>query len=486
MPCQPAAGALILAVCRERPSWYRFIVVSTSSATILVVNGAQVYCLSGFSLASLALRGGRVSGQLSRGAGSAKTDMPEKAIRRRIMRLKDVLERNIKQGSLHVFLPDGTQYRFGAGAPEANWHIKDSAATRRIAVDPEFELGETYLEGGWSAGGSEGLRRLLAVLMCNFSDVRPRGFAFLRELLQKALRRGNEIARSYQNVEHHYDLDEWLFRRFLDKDMFYSCAYFEYPEQSLEDAQQAKCRLIMRKLLLKPGQRVLDIGSGWGGLAFFLASHADVEVVGLTLSREQLRVAQSAAEARKLQSRVKFILQDYREHQGEYDRIVSVGMFEHVGLRHYPEFFDRVYRWLKPDGVALLHTIGGTRRDGLTNPWIRRHIFPGGHTPLLSQLTPAVEKSGLMTTDAEILRLHYAYTLCEWYRRFQSHRPEVVDRMGERFARMWEFYLAICEAGFRWWDSAVFQLQLAKRHGVVPITKDYLFEEQGSVEKAGQ
>jgi cyclopropane-fatty-acyl-phospholipid synthase len=230
----------------------------------------------------------------------------------------------------------------------------------------------------------------------------------------------------------------------------------------------------MRKLLLKPGQRVLDIGSGWGGLAFYLAAHAEVEVVGITLSQEQLRVAQHEAQDRGLGDRVNFLLQDYREHKGEYDRIVSVGMFEHVGLQNYRAFFEQVRHLLKSDGVALLHTIGVSGKAGLNNVWIRRHIFPGSYLSTLSQITPAIEKTGLMITDIEVLRLHYAHTLGEWYRRFQSHRKETAERLGERFARMWEFYLASCEASFRFWDLVVFQVQMARQHGAVPITRDYL------------
>jgi cyclopropane-fatty-acyl-phospholipid synthase len=388
----------------------------------------------------------------------------------------EMLERNIRTGCLHLCLPDGTRYRFGSEGPEAHWHLHDPSVLSRVARDPDLGLGETYLDRGWDAGEGDGLRALLEVLMRNFMDLRPGGVARLRELLLRRLDPGNGIARCIRQIHRHYDLDEWLFRRFLDAGMFYSCAYFEQPGQGLEAAQQAKCELLRRKLLLRPGQKVLDIGSGWGGLAFHLAQHAGAEVVGLTLSAEQLRVARAEAERRGLGDRVRFFLEDYRQHRGQYDRIVSVGMFEHVGLRHYPEFFRRVGQLLAPEGVALLHTIGSPRREGTVNPWIRRHVFPGAHIPSLSQLTLAVEGAGLWVTDLEVMRHHYAYTLREWFRRFQGHRAEVVERMGERFARLWEFYLAGCEASFLCLDMVVFQVQMAKRQGPIPITREYLFD----------
>ena len=223
---------------------------------------------------------------------------------------------------------------------------------------------------------------------------------------------------------------------------------------------------------------MLDIGSGWGGLALYLAEHAAVKVTGLTLSREQLRVAQQRARERGLHGRVEFLLCDYREHSGAYDRIVSVGMFEHVGAQHYRHYFEQMRRLLSPEGVALLHTIGRYTPPGATNPWILKHIFPGGYVPALSELNRGIEESGLITCDVEILRLHYAMTLGAWQQRFQARRIEIAARLGERLCRMWEFYLAACEASFRWRDLVVFQLQLTQRLDVLPITRDYLYSEE--------
>ncbi|MGX2039181.1 class I SAM-dependent methyltransferase [Methylocaldum sp. MU1018] len=388
--------------------------------------------------------------------------------------LTGLLARHIREGALHLHVSGSPSYRFGDEHPEAHWNIHDPTILRRILWDPELQIGETYVEGGWDAGSPDALPTFLEVMMRNLSGLVSSPYTHARRWLHRIVKTGNDIAHSYRNVNHHYDLDEWLFRRFLDERLFYSCAYFERLEQTLEDAQLAKCRLIARKLRLQPGMRVLDIGSGWGGLAIYLARQFDVDVTGLTLSKEQLGVAQAEAERQGLQDKVRFRLQDYRKHVGDYDRIVSVGMFEHVGVRHYPDFFRQTQRMLKRDGIALLHTIGAANKNGPPNPWIRRHIFPGSYIPVLSELSPAMQRSGLMLTDLEVLRQHYAYTLREWFRRFQNHREEVVERMGERFARTWEFYLASCGGSFLWRDMVVFQLQFAKQHGVVPITRNYL------------
>lgn len=389
--------------------------------------------------------------------------------------LDALLTRRLTAGRLTVEFPDGRKTDHGHGLPRAHWYFHQSATPGRIVRNPAFALGETYMDGEWSAGPGE-LPTLLKILMRNFSAY-AQPLRGARALVGRLLNQWNHVRRSYRNVAHHYDLDEWLFRRFLDRDLHYSCAYFRTPDTDLDAAQQAKCEHLMHKLALKPNQHVLDIGSGWGSLALYLAEHAGVRVTGITLSAEQLRVAQARARERGLSERVQFLREDYREHRGLYDRIVSVGMFEHVGVPQYRTFFARLTRLLKDDGVAVLHTIGRLSPPSHTNPWIRRYIFPGGYIPALSEVARHIERARLVLGDLEILRLHYGYTLAAWQRRFQQHRAEVVARLGERFARMWEFYLAACEAAFEQ-DLCVFQFQFARSLNVLPITRDYLYLKQ--------
>ena len=390
--------------------------------------------------------------------------------------IERMLNEYMRHGTLILREPDGRERRFGQGAPEITFNAHDSAALRRIGRDPGFELGQTYMDGLWSPG-PEGIRVFLDVAMRNFAPMFNRRIHPLVRMAAAAVIQGNRIASSYRNISHHYDVDEWLYRQFLDEGMFYSCAYFNRPGISLEEAQQAKCAMLRDKLLLEPGMRVLDIGCGWGGLAFHLAEHADVQVDGVTLSKEQLRVAREEAKRRGLEDRVRFLYQDYREHDEQYDRIVSVGMFEHVGAPNYGTFFQRVNDLLNEDGVAVLHTIGRQQPPGTCNRWLNKYIFPGGCTPALSEVMRAVEPTALHTTDIEFWRLHYAETLAEWHRRFQAVRPEAVERFDERFCRMWEFYLASCEATFRWWGQVVFHIQMAKRQDAVPLTRDYLYRD---------
>ncbi|MHB8253731.1 MAG: class I SAM-dependent methyltransferase [Acidiferrobacter sp.] len=381
--------------------------------------------------------------------------------------LDRILKDAIKTGRLTVRYPDGNIAHHGEGLPEAEWQIKDQSIIRRLIKNPWFELGQTYMEGAWEA--PRGLANLIEVFLRNIPEDGP--FPLL-DGLKRRLEQANPVHLSRRHIAHHYDLDEDLFRLFLDHDMHYSCAYFAEPHFSLEEAQTAKCEYIRRKLELKPGQRVLDIGCGWGGLALHLASQADVQVTGLTLSREQHRVATAHARERGLAHRVQFQLEDYREHRGLYDRVVSVGMFEHVGIPHYEAFFTTLRDRLAPSGLALLHHIGRSGPPGHTNPWIRRYIFPGGYNPALSEVVPVVEKVGLKIADIEVLKFHYQYTLREWQKRFQAHRSEVVRRWAEPFARMWEFYLAACEASFAMGDLVVFHLQIARSLEGLPLTRD--------------
>jgi cyclopropane-fatty-acyl-phospholipid synthase len=383
-----------------------------------------------------------------------------------------LFEDNVRDGELTIVTPSGERHRFGTGMPHVTWTLHDPRALGRIQRNPGAQLGETYMAQAWDV--TEGtLTDLLRVLRRNLQ-------AALRTPLLPGLARlvtsWNNLRASFENVSRHYDLDESVFRAFLDTDMHYSCAYFRRADMSLEDAQQAKCAHVAAKLALAPGQRVLDIGSGWGGLGLYLARAAGVEVTGLTLSREQHRIASAAAIERGLADRVRFLLEDYREHQGQYDRIVSVGMFEHVGRRFMPMYFRRMRAALAPDGVALLHTISSTSPPAPISLWIRRHIFPGGYIPSISDTAAAIEHAGLIATDIEVLRDHYALTLAEWNRRFQAQRARFVVSHGEAFCRMWEFYLVASQTAFECRDLVVTQWQLGHRGVRLPITRSYLYD----------
>ncbi|GAB5375056.1 MAG: cyclopropane-fatty-acyl-phospholipid synthase family protein [Acuticoccus sp.] len=292
----------------------------------------------------------------------------------------------------------------------------------------------------------------------------------LNQLLRRWHQRNNaRMAR--RNASHHYDVGNEIYRLFLDEDWQYSCAYFPSSETSLEEAQRAKKRHIAAKMLLEPGHRVLDIGCGWGGMALYLADNASADVTGITLADEQVRRASERAAGR---DDVRFRIEDYRATEGPFDRIVSVGMFEHVGVGYFDTYFQSVRRLLDDDGVMLLHSIGRIGPPGHTSPFIAKYIFPGGYIPALSEVLPAIERAGLIVTDVEILRIHYADTLKEWLARFRASRNEVVKLRDERFFRMWEFYLAASEAAFRSGDMMVFQIQLAKSLHTVPLTRDYM------------
>lgn len=372
----------------------------------------------------------------------------------------------IQEGALSVRMP-GNKTPFGAaGADNAPMAvcIHDTATLRRIVMDPLMAVGEAYMDGTLTLERGD-IYDLLELAARRLGSLKSRHARVGRNSLRTARR----------HAAHHYDLPGALYRFFLDADLQYSCAYFAHAGVSLEQAQTAKKRHIEAKLLLQPGHSVLDIGSGWGGLALSLAEQHGIEVTGITLSEEQLKEARTRADASGLQGRVQFALQDYREIQGVFDRIVSVGMFEHVGPAHYQIFFDTLAARLAPRGVAVIHTIGKTGVPAPNNPWIEKYIFPGGAIPTLSQITPAIERAGLIVTDVEVLRLHYAETLRAWRERFSQHREDARALYDERFCRMWEFYLAGAEAGFRSGDLVVFQIQLAKDKTAVPFTRDYLY-----------
>jgi cyclopropane-fatty-acyl-phospholipid synthase len=395
--------------------------------------------------------------------------------------LDSILTRFVVVGGLTVRWPDGqrTTYAGPAGSgPEAGIAIRDERTIRRLVLNPTLALGEAYMDGGLVPDGC-GIYDAIETLALNvMANATGHPIARVRSTLGVLRRRFdqyNPAHRARRNVAHHYDLNGRLYSLFLDRDRQYSCAYFPRGDETLEEAQIAKKRHIAAKLCLdRPGLSVLDIGSGWGGLALTLARDHGALVTGITLSTEQLAESRARAQAEGLQDRVSFELLDYRKLDRRFDRIVSVGMFEHVGVVHYRAFFDTVARCLEPDGVALLHAIGRSDGPGFTNPWIAKYIFPGGYCPALSEVVAPVEKSGLIATDIEILRLHYAETLRHWRRRFAANRDTIASLYDERFCRMFEFYLCGSEIAFRHEGHMVFQIQLAHNQSAVPLSRDYI------------
>jgi cyclopropane-fatty-acyl-phospholipid synthase len=388
------------------------------------------------------------------------------------------LKKFVRAGNLRIRTARGTTYTLGDGTGDpVALRFTTGAAERGVIFDPELRLGESYMDGTLIVEQGS-IADVLAVLQGPAAAppfwARPHQ---LLRYLRRRLKQPNWRRRARRNVAHHYDLDDRLYSLFLDADRQYSCAYFETPGQSLDDAQLAKRRHLAAKLLIGRGQRVLDIGCGWGGLAIYLAENCGGRVTGITLSEQQLAVARVRAAEKGLGGRADFRLQDYREMAGKFDRIVSVGMFEHVGVGFYDEFFRKCSAVLDDDGIMLLHSIGRPEGPNVTNPWIAKYIFPGGYIPALSEVLPAVERAGLLVTDIEILRLHYAETLKAWRQRLLVHR-DVVERIyDQRFVRMWEFYLAASEMAFREQALMVFQMQLTRRQGVVPMTRDYIGRE---------
>jgi cyclopropane-fatty-acyl-phospholipid synthase len=405
--------------------------------------------------------------------------------------LRAAFEKLVRAGTLRVSTVGGSTFTCGdgTGTPVAI-RFTTRAAERRALLDPELRFGEAYMDGEVVVEQGS-IADFLDVAVSNLSRIPPnvwnRSLRTLRSL-GRWLFQDNSLWRARRNAVHHYNIDYRIYRLFLDPDLQYSCAYFEHSNASLDEAQLAKKRHIAAKLLLKPGLKVLDIGSGWGGLGLHLARSAKVSVVGINLSDEQVKIAQQRAAAEGLPC--DFRIQDYRKVSEKFDRIVSVGMFEHVGKRHYDEFLQKCRDLLTDDGVMLLHTVGRWTGPADTNAWVWRYIFPGGYTPALSELAPAIEQSGLIMSDIEVLRIHYAETLRAWRANFLANRNDVVrlfeedtslkTRFGsaERFIRMWEYYLAGFEASFRHYGLVVFQVQLAKNINAVPLTRGYMYKDK--------
>ena len=395
--------------------------------------------------------------------------------------LSHMLRSFVRVGELVVIDADGQSHLFsGAPGPRVTMRLTDRSLYRKLFLNPELHAGEAYMDGRLRFEGST-LRDFLTLFSVN-------RLSLGNQPLQKALRRisrglkrfqqANPVGKAQRNVAHHYDLGNAFYKLFLDEGMQYSCAYFLDDSDSLEEAQRNKLRLIAAKLDLKPGLRILDIGSGWGDLALYLATMEEVDVTGVTLSTEQHALANEKAQRAGLGDRVRFELQDYRNVAGRFDRIVSVGMFEHVGVHHYGEFFAKINELIADDGLMLLHSIGHMSPPGTASPWLRKYIFPGAYSPALSEVFTAVEQASLWVTDLEFLRLHYAKTLAHWCRRFEANRARIAEMYDERFCRMWEFYLISAEMMFRTGSQLVFHMQLARRRDAAPIVRDYVTDLQ--------
>ena len=389
-------------------------------------------------------------------------------------------------GTLRVIDANGKLHEFsGSPGPSVTVRLHDRSLHTRLFFNPHLATGEAFMDGTLTVEDGD-IYDFAALGMMNLGSgqghwVQDIVAGFRR--MGKRLAQHNPVGRAQVNVAHHYELSDTLYELFLDKDRQYSCAYFQTTEDSLDEAQENKRRHIAAKLLLESDSRVLDIGSGWGGLALYLAQVSGADVTGITLSQEQLKVARDRAMAARLATKVRFNLQDYREVTGRFDSIVSVGMFEHVGVGYYRAFFNAVRDLLAEEGVALLHSIGRMNGPGATSPWARKYIFPGGYVPALSEVLPVIERAGLVVTDIEILRLHYAETLKAWRRNFNANRTRIAEIYDQRFCRMWEFYLASSEAAFRYGGLMVFQIQMAKRHEAVPLTRDYITDWERSAQR---
>ena len=400
-----------------------------------------------------------------------------------------LLSRLVRKGTLTVIDHKGKRTIYGGGEPRATIRLRDRRVMWDMMKNPELKLGELFMDGRIIPEQCS-IADVLDVLMLNLEQQRhtipfiKTGRA-LRKLL-RPLRQRNHADSAKANVHHHYDLSGALYDLFLDQDKQYSCAYFSDPQETLEEAQVGKKRHIAAKLHCdREDLEVLDIGSGWGGLALDIARDCGARVLGVTLSEEQLKVARERSSKAGLAERAQFALTDYRALDGQFDRIVSVGMFEHVGVPQYPAFFAKTRELLRDDGVMVLHFIGRSDGPGATNPWIRKYIFPGGYTPALSEVLPIVEQSGLIVSDIEVLRLHYAETLKDWRKRFVARHDEVVKLYDERFFRMWEFYLAGAEMGFRRDGLVVYQIQMIKQIDALPITRDYMVDDERRIKFAG-
>jgi cyclopropane-fatty-acyl-phospholipid synthase len=404
--------------------------------------------------------------------------------------LPHLLRRFVRNGRLTVIDHDGARESFGSGAngPDVTLRLHDATVEREIFFNPELKAAEAYMDGRLTVENGGRIHDLLELFSVNRRSL---GAHPVQQALRRwwgatrRLQQRNPLGLAEKNVGSHYNIPTAFYRLWLDESMAYSCAYFARPDMTLEEAQRAKYRHIAAKLNLAPGMRVLDIGSGWGGLAIYLARHCGARVTGLNISADQCAAARETIAAAGLDDRIEFRDEDYRLHQGTYDRVVSVGMMEHVGVGEFHTYFRAVRRLCGADGFAMIHAIGRMSPPGTTAPFIRKYIFPGGYVPALSEVFASLERTGLWCADCEGLRLHYYWTIKHWRERYEARRAEALAMMGERFCRMWDFYLSSVELGFLHGSNFVFQLLLAERRDAVPVTLDYIAAEERRLEAAG-
>jgi len=399
--------------------------------------------------------------------------------------LAKLLRSFIKRGTLRVIDAGGRVHVFGQGAPEVTLRLHEPSLPLRLVLNPDLQTGEAYMDGTLTIENGATIHDFLYLFSLNRGTFHAQKSAQLRRRLFRALRRWhqkNPVGVAAKNARQHYDLSTELYRLFLDEDLQYSCAYFRDPAgDTLEQAQRNKLIHATSKLALTPGMRVCEIGSGWGGFAIHLAREAGAHVTAINVSPEQIKIARERAEQAGVADRVEFIERDYRELTGQFDRVVSVGMMEHVGIGHYDEYFLKVRELLSADGFAFIHSIGRMSPPSSTGPFVRKYIFPGGYVPAMSETLAAVERCGLWTCDVEVLRLHYAHTLRHWRERFARNRDKAKALYDERFCRMWEFYLSVAELEFLNGSHMVFQLLLAARRDAVPVMRDFMFEAERSL-----
>jgi cyclopropane-fatty-acyl-phospholipid synthase len=402
--------------------------------------------------------------------------------------LQRLLRRFVEKGRLIVVAYDGKSYAFGGviDGPSVTIRLHDAKVARELFLNPELAAAEAYMNSRLTFEDGSTIYDLLLLFSVNRRGLAAHPLQQILRRIWRTLRgvhQANPLGRAARNVRHHYDHPAAFYKLWLDEMMNYSCAYFTNPEESLEDAQRNKLRHVAAKLRLTPGMKVAEIGSGWGALSIYLAQTCGVHVTAINVSPEQIAASRAYAQAAGVADAINFIEQDYRELEGRFDRIVSVGMMEHVGVAYFDDYFRTIKQLLVPGGFALIHAIGRMSPPGSTAPFIRKYIFPGGYVPALSEVFASTERTGFWVADCEVLRLHYYWTIHNWRVRFLAHRIDVVAMMGERFARMWEFYLSAVELGFLHGSNMVFQLLLTERRDDVPVLRDYMLDDERELRK---